>query len=132
MARTKLKRGDDLTGPGSSSHYRPGRGEFLDRSPSSEVRLRRNIAASDSSDEDWHRRRWATSGPRPRSISRGAGEEMFAEHTEGEVIQETSKEVVDLSKLEENEDWEALVKAARKQLSDDPINADRAQTAFVI
>ena len=42
------------------------------------------------------------------------------------MIQETSKEVVDLSKLEENEDWEALVKAARKQLSDDPINGGRA------
>ena len=47
---------------------------------------------------------------------------MFAEHTEGEVIQESSKEAVDLSKLEEHEDWEALVRKRRKQLSEDPIN----------
>ena len=93
-------------------------------------RLRRNIAASDSSDDEGGHRRAIKrkTGHDPDQLAKGS-EEMFAEHTEGEVVNdESSKEVVDLSKLEENEDWATLVKAA-PQLSDDPINCGRASIA---
>ena len=123
---TRLKRGDDLTGPEEFSQPPVKRGN-TSAAPVKRGRLRRNIAASDSSEEeeegiDAVKRK---TGHDPDQLAKGS-EEMFAEHTEGEVIQESSKEEVDLSKLEENEDWEALVKAARKQLSEDPINCGRA------
>ena len=101
---SKLKRGDDLTGPEEFSQPPVKRGN-TSAAPVKRGRLRRNIAASDSSDEeeegiDAVKRK---TGHDPDQLAKGS-EEMFAEHTEGEVIQETSKEVVDLSKLEENED----------------------------
>ncbi len=122
---TKLKRGDDLTGPEEFSQPPVKRGNSS-TAPVKRGRLRRNVAASDSSDEeegiDAVKRR---TGHDPQQLAKGS-EEMFAEHTEGEVVPEESKEEVDLAALEENEDWEALAKAARKQLSDDPINCGRA------
>ena len=123
---SKLKRGDDLTGPEEFSQPPVKRGN-TSAAPVKRGRLRRNIAASDSSDDeegiDAVKRK---TGHDPDQLAKGS-EEMFAEHTEGEVVVESkAEEEVDLAALEENEDWEALVKAARKQLSDDPINCGRA------